>query len=157
MTILVPMTANTFDQYFDAAVVSYAQDNVDARRRPSDGSQERSRAEFLSLLPDGLNTPNNYLMDIRTTNPEATVGVLWFFVEEKFGVRSAFIYDIEIDTKSRQQGHATRAMQELEKMVASLGVSQIGLHVFSHNQAAQLLYQQLGFRTTGLKMVKDLG
>jgi ribosomal protein S18 acetylase RimI-like enzyme len=150
------MTAETFDIYFDAAVASYAQDNVDAGRWPIDGAQERSRADFLSLLPAGLNTPNHYLMDIRTTNPETTVGVLWFFVEEKFGVRSAFIYDIEIDTKSRQQGHATRAIQELEKLVASLGVSQIGLHVFSHNKAAQILYRQLGFRTTGSNMVKDL-
>ena len=156
MTILVPMTAETFVHYFDAAVVSYAQDNVDAGRWPSEGSLTRSRADFLSLLPDGLETPNHYLMDIRSISPEASVGALWFFIDEKFGIRSAFIYDIEIQTTSRQQGHATRAIQELEKLVASLGVSQIGLHVFSHNQAAQILYRRLGFRTTGSNMVKDL-
>ena len=157
MIELVPMTADAFDRYLATAVAGYARDNVDSGRWPEAAALERSADDFQRLLPRGLNTPNHQLMEIRNTNPAQTVGILWFFIEEKFGTRTAFVYDIEVEPQFRRQGHAAGAIGALEKMVRAMGVSGIGLHVFAHNDGAQQLYQKLGFRTTGSNMIKVIG
>ena len=47
-------------------------------------------------------------------------------------------------------------MQELENVARGMGLRQLGLHVFAHNQAARALYEQLGYQTASLNMIKDL-
>jgi ribosomal protein S18 acetylase RimI-like enzyme len=150
------MTADAFERYLANAVVGYAKDNVDSGRWPKASALERSADAFQHLLPQGLDTAHHYLMEITNTIPNQTVGILWFFVEEKFGTRTAFIYDIEVEPQFRRQGHAAAAIAALEKMVHAMGVSGIGLHVFAHNDGAQQLYQKLGFRTTGSNMIKNV-
>ena len=151
------MRPQAYDAYFQAAVAGYAEDNVASSRWPREGALERSRADFESSLPQGLETPDNYLFEIKTAETGATVGALWFAVEEKHGLRSAFVYDIEIKPEWRRQGYAVRAFQALEPLVAALGLSTIGLHVFGHNPGAQALYAKLGYAVTGINMAKHLG
>jgi ribosomal protein S18 acetylase RimI-like enzyme len=150
------MRAEVYDAYFQAAVAGYAEDNVASSRWPREGALERSRADLESSLPQGLATPDNYLFEIKVTETGSAVGVLWFAVEERHGIRSAFVYDIEIKPECRRQGHAARAFQALEPLVAALGLSTIGLHVFGHNPGAQALYAKLGYAVTGLNMAKHL-
>ena len=156
MTILVPMTADAYDRYLATAITSYAQDNIDAGRWPETGALERSRSDFMSLLPCGLSTPNHHLMEIQTTDSHESVGILWFFVEQSQGVPVAFVYDIEIDSKFRRQGHATDVINALQILTRTMNVSRIHLHVFAHNEGGLRLYRKLGFQTTGINMVKDL-
>jgi ribosomal protein S18 acetylase RimI-like enzyme len=107
-------------------------------------------------LPQGLATPDNHLFEILATADGPTVGCLWFAVEDQHGVRGAYVYDVEIKPEFRRLGHARRAFQALDGIVASLGLSSIGLHVFGHNPGAQALYIQLGFAVTGINMLKRL-
>lgn len=157
MTVLVPMSAQAYVPYLEAAVAGYAKDNVESGRWPEEGALARSQADFDSSLPQGLETPNNYLFEIKATEAGPAVGVLWFAVEEKHGLRSAFVYDVEIAPEFRRQGHAEAAFEALERLVRALGLSSIGLHVFGHNPAAQALYGKLGYGVTGINMRKNLG
>lgn len=156
MTLLTPMRAEVFAAYLGASVAGYAQDNIDAGRWPAAGAVERSRADFDDSLPQGLATPDNYLFEIQDGVDGATVGYLWFAVVVKHGLRSAYVYDLEVLAEHRRQGHATRAFQALESRVAALGLNSIGLHVFGHNPGAQALYRQLGYGVTGINMQKWL-
>jgi ribosomal protein S18 acetylase RimI-like enzyme len=157
MTVLVAMRPDVFDAYREAAIVGYAEDNIASGRWPRDGALEQSRANFESLLPQGLATPDNYLFEIKAADGGPTVGTLWFAVEERHGIRAAYVYDVEISAAHRRQGHATRAFDALESRVTALGLSSIGLHVFGHNPGAQALYAKLGYVVTGINMVKRLG
>ena len=150
------MRAEVFAAYLDSSVAGYARDNIDAGRWPIEGAMERSRADFDSLLPDGLATPDNYLFEIQDGAGGATVGYLWFAVIVKHGLRGAYVYDLEVHPDHRRQGHAKRAFQALEARVAALGLTSIGLHVFGHNPGAQSLYSQLGYTVTGINMIKQI-
>lgn len=156
MTLLSSMRAEAFAPYLEGAIVGYAEDNVLSGRWPAEGAIERSRADLQRSLPQGLDTPDNYLFEIKSSENDAGVGVVWFAVQVRDGLRSAFLYDLEVKAEFRRQGHAIRALKALEPIVAALGLSTIGLHVFGQNLGAQALYAKLGYGVTGINMVKHL-
>lgn len=156
MTLLIPMSATTFSEYLPLAIQGYASDNVNAGRWPSEGALARSRQDFADSLPQGLATPANYLFEIRVAEDGPTAGYIWFAIEEKLGLRSAFVYDIEIKPAWRRQGHARAALDAIEPLVRELGGSSIGLHVFAQNRGAQDLYAKAGYRVSSINMRKDL-
>jgi len=156
MTVIVPMRVEIYTPYVENSVAAYAADNVTSGRWPAEGALERSQADFETLLPQGLATPDNYLFEIQSSEGGQTVGFLWFAVEQKHGIRSAFVYDVEIKEEYQRQGYAQAAFEALELFVRSLGLTRIGLHVFGHNPAAQALYSKLGYGVTGISMLKNL-
>lgn len=151
------MRAEAYASYLQAAVAGYAEDNISSGRWPRDGALQRSLGEFEGLLPQGLETPNQHLFEIRPAEDGPTVGFIWFAVEERHGIRGAYVYDLEVKPDFRRQGHAKRALLALEPIVGALGLPSIGLHVFGNNPGAQALYRQLGYAVTGLNMLKPLG
>jgi ribosomal protein S18 acetylase RimI-like enzyme len=156
MTVLVPLLLEAFPAYLESSVVGYAHSNVEARRWPLEGAVERSLADFNLLLPQGLATPDHFIFEIKAESASSVVGHLWMAIETRHGLRSAFVYDLEIAPEFRRQGHARRAFLALEKVVAELGIDHIGLHVFSFNVGAQALYESLGYQATGINMQKSL-
>jgi len=157
VTILVPMRAEVYAAYLQGAVAAYAQDNVASGRWPEQGALQRSLADFESLLPQGLATPANFLFELMAQEGGPSVGILWFAIEERHGIRGGYVYDVEVKPEFRRQGHARRAFQALEAIAVEMGLSSIGLHVFAHNPGAQRLYSELGFAVTGTNMLKPLG
>lgn len=156
VTTLVGMAAASFGRYRDAAAKGYAGDNVAAGRWPAAGALERAYEDFDASLPLGLATPDHFLHDIVDETTNTRVGVLWFAAIEKNGIASAYVYDIEIAAGHRRRGHARAAFAALESLVRARGLERIGLHVFSHNPAAQALYRSLGYEVTGVNMQKAL-
>ncbi len=175
-TSLLPMRAAAFVSYAAHSAAAFAEDNVTSGRWPAFGALERAQRDFADSLPQGLATTDNFLFEIvvsRTVTPglditdtqevsalgtdETTVGMLWFAVVEKHGIMQAFVYDLEIEPAFRRQGYARFAFHALETLVAARGISQIGLHVFAHNIAAQALYRSLGYDVTSYNMLKHLG
>jgi ribosomal protein S18 acetylase RimI-like enzyme len=154
---LVPMSAEVFGRYADAAAAGYADDMVSSGRWPADGALARGLADFRHSLPQGLDTPDNYLFEIQDQDSGASVGVLCFSIQKKGGFRSAFVFDIEVKPEFRRRGYATAALEELERFVRGMGLSGITLHVFGHNEAAQRLYRKSGYDVTGVNMLKHLG
>ncbi|MES2959506.1 MAG: GNAT family N-acetyltransferase [Pseudomonadota bacterium] len=156
MTVLAPMSVEAYASYKQAEVAAFAEENVACGRWAADGAVERSQEEFEALLPQGLATPDNHLFEIRATEAGPAVGFLWFAVEERHGIRGAYVYDVSVKQAFRRQGHARRAFGALEAVVASMGLSRITLQLSGSNPQAQALYGQLGFAVTGISMLKQI-
>ena len=156
MTSLHPMAEDSFSAYRIASARGYADENVTSGRWPSEGAFERALEDFDQSLPQGLNTPENYIFEIKCEPSQETVGVLWFAVVENNGIKSAFVYDVEVGVEHRRQGHARAAFVLLEPIVEGLHLQSIGLHVFNRNVGAQALYRSLGYEVTSVNMLKHL-
>ena len=150
------MQADTFPAYLEAAIEGYAQENVSAGRWPPVGAMERSREDFDSLLPLGLDTPENFVLEILDEEAGAVVGYVWYKLERKHGSCAAYVYDLEVKPEHRRKGHAWRALKALELLAAESGATSIGLNVFANNIGAQALYRQLGYSPTNVNMSKPL-
>lgn len=157
MTTLIAMRPAHYAGWLAAAVADYARQNIAAGRWPAAGAEARSRADYASLLPQGMATPDHHLFEILASADGAVVGVLWFAIDRRHGVVAGFVYDVEIHAEHRRQGHARRAFEALEPIAMALGATTLGLHVFGHNTGAQALYRSLGFGVTGLNLQKPLG
>lgn len=150
------MRPETYPAYLEAAIAGYAQDNVAAGRWPEVGALERSREDFASLLPAGLDTPDNFLFEILEDEAGPMVGVAWCTIERKHGACFAYIYDLEVQAEHRRRGHALRAVLALESLAAASGADSVGLNVFANNLGARQLYRRLGYVPTNFNMRKSL-
>lgn len=157
MTLLRPMRQETYPAYLQAAVSGYAQENVTAGRWAEIGALERSREEFQTLLPAGLETPDNFLFEVAEEEAGPLIGFVWYAISTKHGSRTAYIYDLELKEENRRKGHAFRALKILESIAAAAGATSIGLNVFINNPTAQALYRKLGYAPTNINMRKHLG
>jgi ribosomal protein S18 acetylase RimI-like enzyme len=147
---LRPLRADEFAVYRDAFILDWSADLA----RVEDLSLEDARHEATrrtdASLPNGIATEGHHLFAIMCGAEH--VGKLWFSVTDGH----AFLEDITIEESVRGRGHGRRAMVLLEAEVQALGLDRIDLHVYRDNPRAIALYEQLGYRTTGLKMRKLL-
>ena len=156
MTLLRAMPAEAYGLYLEEEIAAYAQDKVAVGSWAAEGALERSRAEFATLLPQGLATPDNHLFEILAADDGAVVGAIWLAIEREHGTVTGYVYNVGIKPEFQRQGHALRAFQGLELLALELGAASIGLHVFGANAAAQALYRRLGFTVTGINMRKSI-
>lgn len=150
--LLVQMTEPDFQAYLARAIQEYAQDKVQAGNWSQGEALERSRKEFENYLPQGIQTPENYLFSLLNEKGEK-VGFLWYATLPK-QPGLAFIYDFEIYEPFRRRGYASQALAALEQDAKARGAKQIELHVFGHNTAARLLYRKAGYIETNVMMTK---
>jgi ribosomal protein S18 acetylase RimI-like enzyme len=150
-TTLEPLQQEDFEKFLEHEIREYAADHVRNGNWPAEGSLERSRQEFESLLPDGIHSPDQYLWSI--CEGPVKLGVLW--VEAKNG--KAFIYDFVIDEPFRGKGYGKQALAAMEEKLKAMSIGSVGLHVFGDNLGAQELYKKVGFEITGIHMRKKLG
>ena len=156
MVQLLPMSEAELAEFLRLAIPDYASEHVRTGEWPAEGALERSAAEFQELLPGGVGTPDHYLFTIYEPEIGAAVGMLWFAVRASGAKRSAFVYNLQIDEPYRRRGYASQAFLAMEPYVRALGISEIGLHVFGHNHAAQAMYAKLGYQVTNIMMKKTL-
>jgi len=138
------------------AVPEFALNNVEEGRWTLAESLEKSRQAHAELLPQGLDTPGQFLVHLQDADSGAQVGALWWAESDSPGGREAFVYNIVISESARRRGFARAAFQELERLARAHGVRHLGLHVFGHNPGARRLYEQLGFQPTSITMRKIL-
>ncbi len=154
-TTIIKMTEAIFSKYYQAAIASYAKENIDAGRWKEEGAIERSREDHNRLLPEGIKTKNNHLFEIKENNHGQIVGHIWIAIDEQLNQKSAFIYDIEIYEAFRRKGFAKSVLRNVEDFVMKSDIYSIGLHVFNHNEAAIALYTELGYNTVNYNTVAD--
>lgn len=157
MAILIPMCAASFPAFLEEAIAGYAEQNVASGRWPAEAALELSKAEHERLLPEGVASKDNHIFEVHDPKTNAVVGCLWLGVQNKTGIPSGCVFNIEIAAEHRRHGHATRAFKALESVARDLGLSSIGLNVFAYNTGAQALYASLGYEVTGVSMRKSLG
>lgn len=156
MITLCPMTQPELESYLEHAINEYAKDHVRAGNWEPEGAVERSRAEFAKLLPQGVQTPKQYLFSIHESEADRNIGILWFADRSESPEPAAFIYDFEIQEEFRGRGYGAQALGALEAKVRAAGLNKLSLHVFGHNRVARSLYQKMGYEETNVLMSKDL-
>jgi ribosomal protein S18 acetylase RimI-like enzyme len=154
MVKLVPMDPADFGNYLERSVVQYAQEHIKTGNWQPENALEKSRAEFNHLLPDGLQTKDQYIYSIVDETTNNKLGILWVKISEDGTRRRAFGYDFEIYESYRGKGYGRQALVALEGILQSMNVDFMDLHVFAHNTTAFELYKKMGFETTNLYMRK---
>ena len=152
MVILIPMEQAEFEAYLEEDIQRYAQEHVRVGNWKPSEALEKSTKEHEKLLPNGLESKNQYLFTLLDEDTDAKVGILWVNIE---GDR-AFVYDFIIDEALRGKGYGRQALMALEEKLRSMNVDSVGLHVFGDNIPAQELYKKMGFQITDINMLKVL-
>lgn len=148
------MTQQTFKAFYEESIIEYAKEHVKSGGWEKDRSIERARTDFEVLLPEGLNTSNQYLLSVVFDNKD--IGYLWLHIFDGKKEKKCFVYDIKIKDTYRGQGLGTKTMECIEEYCKNKDVESIGLHVFGHNKRAVSLYNKMGFKTTNYRMEKKL-
>jgi ribosomal protein S18 acetylase RimI-like enzyme len=151
MPTLLPMSQPEFDLFLERSIPEYAEDKVRAGNWTEAESLERSRREFEELLPQGLNTSDNFLYTLYNDDKEAA-GMIWIKVDQT----SAFIYEVYIEEKFRGRGFGKSIMLLLEEKAREMGIKTLKLHVFGSNHVARKLYETVGYEITNVNMSKTL-
>lgn len=68
----------------------------------------------------------------------------------------AWVYDLRVDSEQRGKGMGKDLMLQAETWAIENNFERIGLHVFSENQGATILYTKLGYKTLDFQAKKDL-
>ncbi|MBV6622212.1 MAG: GNAT family N-acetyltransferase [Rivularia sp. (in: Bacteria)] len=94
-------------------------------------------------------------LDIFPTRP---IACLWMgnAIDQISGLRHTHIFLLYVNPQHRRKGIGTALMQQAEKSAKQRGDTQIALQVFQTNKPAINLYNQLGYQTQSLWMVKPL-
>ncbi|CAM3592613.1 Putative N-acetyltransferase YycN [Parendozoicomonas haliclonae] len=150
------MSPDAYSHFLETAIPSYAKANTTSGRWVESEAMARSHKVYQSLLPEGLETPNNHLFNIIENENKAIVGHLWVKVDENSQAKSAFILSLEIYERYRRKGYAKAALHTVEQVVAELGATSLGLHVFSYNSAAINLYADAGYQVISQSMQKPI-
>ena len=148
------LTEKDFQDFLEFSVKDYAEQSIKAGRVLEEESEKWSKGEFDYLLPQGLETPNQFIYNIVLDEKE-TIGTIWFSGRIEKGDR-AFLNNIQIQEKHRGKGYGKLAMMELEAEVKRKGFTEIDLHVYSWNTVAINLYRKLNFEEKSLILRKKL-
>ena len=148
---LRPMRPDEFPAFRDSFVRDWADDlaRIDDVSVAEALRQAAQRTD--ADLSDGVATPRHHLFTL--VDGDEVVGTAWMSVT---ATGEAFLDDLTVGEQFRGRGYGRRALELLELHARSLGLRCIDLHVYAHNTRAIALYQQQGYRTTGLKMRKGL-
>ena len=90
--------------------------------------------------------------------PSFPIACLWVgnAIDQVQGNRHAHIFILYVVPEYRRRGIGTALMRYVENWAIQRGDRQIGLQVFQSNKPALNLYNQLGYQTQSLWMVKFL-
>ncbi|MCC5598650.1 GNAT family N-acetyltransferase [Nostoc favosum] len=90
--------------------------------------------------------------------PNSPIACLWVgnAIDQVQGNRHAHIFILYVVPEHRRQGIGRALMRYVENWAIQRGDRQIGLQVFQSNKPALNLYNQLGYQTQSLWMVKFL-
>ena len=86
------------------------------------------------------------------------IACLWIgiAIDQITGIRHPNIFLIYVDPAYRRQGIGRALMGHAEAWAKDRGYTQIGLQVFTTNQPAIELYQQLGYQSRSISMMREL-
>jgi ribosomal protein S18 acetylase RimI-like enzyme len=151
-----PMTEAGFASFLDREIPAYAGDKVKSGSWPAEGALEKSRSDFADLLPEGVRTPGQRLLELVLDASGETVGQLWIEVESPRAPGTAFVYLIHVEEAWRRRGLGRRAMALAEEEARRHGCREMRLHVFGFNDAALSLYRSIGYEFVDMLMRKPL-
>ena len=97
------------------------------------------------MLPDGLQTKDQFVMFIEDAQTGETVGEIWYGYEVENEVRQAYLSEFLIYEEYRRKGYAMAALEVMERKAKADGYAMSALYVWDHNPAAYSLYTKCGY------------
>lgn len=153
---LLPMTPQEYVPYRETAIREFAREKVRVGDWAENEAPTLSAEEHDSLLPLGVETPEQNLFTARDAESGERVGTIWLALRLRAGRLDAYVYDIEVQEKHRGHGYGRGTMQAGIEKAREMGAETVGLHVFGHNAVARALYQSLGFVEEHVNMSLEL-
>ncbi|MEH2394529.1 MAG: GNAT family N-acetyltransferase [Nostoc sp.] len=137
----------TVKQYFSSDTPLWWVEEESGGIRGSRGREE--------LLNNDSSSPPASPAPLTSTYP---IACLWVgnAIDQVQGNRHAHIFILYVVPEHRRRGIGTALMRYVENWAIQRGDRQIGLQVFQSNKPALNLYNQLGYQTQSLWMVKFL-
>ena len=136
-----PFTRHEFAQYEEWSIGSYAEALIRSGTETKADALAVSAEEFEELLPDGLDTPDNFLYYAENEYGE-NVGFVWLtFIETD----DVCIGDFGVSPDYRAQGYGGAILRALEHMLSEKGVRRLSTHVFDCDITMLRLYKDCGF------------
>ncbi len=160
MISLRKIRSEEFSQYCEYFVEDYSREIVENYGYLIEPAVEIARLDLDKSFPLGPEKSKDDLLciDISSSvdNKDGThlAGYIWLSIDHTN--KSAFICDFYVYDLYRRQGIGKQAMVELESYLQRQGINEIQLRVAYNNSRALKLYQEIGFKVTGINMLKIL-
>lgn len=155
MVRLVPMNAAQYATMYRRCVRAYADDMIRIGVWGPEEGVSRSKAELDRILPQGLETPDHYLLEM-TSESGTDLGTVWVSLRKTPAGPSGFVWWFEVFPEFRGRGFGKSALLEAERILGEKGARRVGLNVFAHDTVAVALYQSLGYRAISYNFEKLL-
>jgi ribosomal protein S18 acetylase RimI-like enzyme len=149
------MNENDYQRFLDYAIANYAEEKTRAGNYAVEDAMQLSAREYQQLLPDGVDTHDNYLLSIINEHNQKA-GFIWLALQQTGVLRTLTVVNILVYEQFRRRGYATQALRLAEEKARALGIERVTLQVFGHNTLAQSLYEKMGYRATNIYMAHDL-
>jgi ribosomal protein S18 acetylase RimI-like enzyme len=156
MVELVPMNDADFGRYMETAVEDYAQSRFKCGGVLIEEARAIARDTYEELLGQGISSPGQHLFCVKSPEMQEPAGIMWLALRDKYGVKSAYVYDIEIYEAHRGKGHARGALARAEALAREWGAARLSLNVWKWNDTALRLYEKAGFEVMAIGMTKVL-
>ncbi len=131
-----------YENFKDFSIQEYAKDFIKSNNYTEDMALKRAEDDFNNIIPQGLDTPDNYFFSI-VNEKEEDVGYIWYLIDGNIG---AFICDLFIKEDFRRKGYASQTLDLMEHEVKQHGCKAITLNVFDFNIEARALYEKCGYK-----------
>lgn len=162
MVTLQKMTEKEFLDYKEFSIAEYAKDLMKGKSISPEQARIDAKREFEGGLPNGLETKDSFLMTIMNEEGKI-VGWLWFQYDtnENDNSKQVFLADLYVFDSERRKGHASDALNEMNRMAKNDCCSSSALFVWGHNPEGMGLYEKCGYKPSqqgegGIFMLKKL-
>ncbi len=112
--------------------------------------------QHLQLTVDRYFSADTPLWFVTTNSTKIACLWLGIAIDQVNGVRHPNVLLVYVDPVYRRQGIGKALMQHAEAWAKDRGYTQMGLQVFTANQSAIELYQQLGYQARSISMMRDI-
>lgn len=139
------MSLQEFKNFREYSTNDYMKDLMKAQNISAENALKQARAEFSDMLPEGINTKDNFLMMIEDEKNKKAVGIIWYLYENTEGIKQVFLNDFMIYEEERRKGYAMAALSEMAHCAAKDGCRQSIIYVWKHNPPGVNLYTKCGY------------
>ncbi|MBD2134768.1 GNAT family N-acetyltransferase [Sphaerospermopsis sp. FACHB-1094] len=136
---------------------------TEGRRQEAGGRRQEAGGKYFfpvtshqSPVPSPQSPVTSHQSPVTSPQSPVPIACLWAgnAIDQVTGDRHAHIFLLYVVPSHRRRGIAKALMQHIENWAKQRGDRQIGLQVFTSNTPALNLYQNLGYQTQSLWMIK---
>lgn len=142
-----------YQRYF---IQDYSEEMVENYGYSQEAAVIKAEKDLQQSFPEGIgeNEQNLLSIDAEIDGISTLVGYLWHTINKE--ERTSFICDFYVFERFRGGGFGKKAMVALEQRLGEAEITELKLRVAYSNRRALKLYEDIGFRVTGINLSKLL-